>query len=214
MALGVVGIKCGMTHVFDQMGKFIPVSVVLVVQNRITYIKNEKEGYYALQVAFGEKKRANKSLTSIYLKSGLEKPAKGLCEFRVDKALTETYQVGDSLDLDLFEAGQSVDVMGVTKGKGFAGTVKRHNFRMQDATHGNSLSHRVMGSTGQCQYPGRVFKGKKMPGQMGHKRCTIKGLKVVDIDKENQLILINGAIPGAPGGYVRVFTCHKKEEVS
>lgn len=206
MAIGLVGRKCGMTRVFTDDGSAIPVTVVEVSPNRITQIKTfEHDGYQAIQVTAGKKTAAhvNKPMAGHFAKAGTEAGV-GLWEFRINADDAKNLAVGNELKIDLFQIGQIVDVQGISKGKGFAGTVKRHNFRMQDATHGNSLSHRVPGSIGQRQTPGRVFPGKKMSGHMGDATCTVQKQKVVKIDVERNLLLISGGIPGAPGGMVIV----------
>jgi len=202
MSIGLVGRKCGMTRIFTDAGDAVPVTVVHVLPNKIAQVKSvEIDGYSAVQVTTGEKKRnrVSKPLANHYKKAGVE-PGRGLWEFRVSAEALNELKVGDELTVSQFEVGQVVDVTGTSKGKGFAGTVKRHNFSMQDSTHGNSVSHRAPGSTGQNQTPGRVFKGKKMAGQMGNKRKTVQGLKVIQIDAEKGLLLIKGALPGAPCG--------------
>ena len=206
MALGLVGKKCGMTRVFTETGASIPVTVVEVDANRITQIKtNDTDGYQAIQVTTGERRdsRVTAAQKGHFAKAGV-KAGRGTWEFRVTEEELEGREAGSEIAADLFEAGQLVDVTGQSKGKGFQGGVKRHNFSMQDATHGNSVSHRVLGSTGQNQSPGKVFKGKKMPGQMGNKRVTVQGLEVVSVDAEKGLLVIKGAIPGANGGDVIV----------
>lgn len=205
MSIALVGQKCGMTRVFTEDGVSIPVTVLQVLPNRVVQIKTlEKDGYRAVQVTTGSKKKSklNKSQIGHFVKNGVE-PGEGLWEFRVDEQddLSQ-FTVGTELKLDRFSIGQLIDVTGVNKGKGFAGTVKRHHFSMQDATHGNSLSHRAPGSIGQRQSPGKVFKGKKMSGHLGNVRCTILSQKVVKLDLEKNLLLIQGAVPGAPGGRV------------
>ena len=206
MALGLIGRKCGMTRVFTEDGNSIPVSVIAVEPNHIAQIKTEQvDGYVALQVAAGGEKKAarvSKPLSGHYAKANVQ-PAKVLKEFRLEGDVNQ-YSLGDVITVEMFAAGQLVDVTGTSKGKGYAGTVKRHNFATQDATHGNSLSHRAPGSIGQNQTPGRVFKGKKMSGQLGNKRRTVQSLEVVSIDATRSLILVKGAIPGAPGGTVIV----------
>jgi len=190
-----------MTRVFDPQGVSIPVTVIEVLANRVTAVKTpESDGYTAIQVTTGEKRAVlvNKARSGIFKKAGTT-PGRGLWEFRSEGDLPE---VGAELGADLFSEGDRVDVTGVSKGKGFAGTVKRHNFKMQDATHGNSVSHRAPGSIGQCQTPGRVFKGKKMAGQMGNVKRTVQNLSVVRADPERNLLLIRGGVPGAPGGDV------------
>ncbi len=206
MSLGLIGKKVGMTRIFTEDGVSVPVTVVHAPANRITQLRTpEVDGYHAVQVTYGDKKpsRINKPTTGQFAKSGV-KAGRGLSEFRLQATPADTLKVGTELNTALFTVGQKVSVSGVSKGKGFQGPVKRHNFQMQDATHGNSLSHRAHGSTGQCQDPGRVFKGKKMAGQMGNVRATTKNLEVVQIDTEKDLILIKGAVPGAPGGDVIV----------
>jgi large subunit ribosomal protein L3 len=215
MTIGLIGKKCGMTRVFTEAGDSIPVTVINVSPNKITQIKTmDSDGYLAIQVTFGNKKasRVNKPLTGHFAKAGVE-PGECLWEFRLENEneMAEL-KVASELTVDLFTPGQFVDVKGVSKGKGFAGVIKRHNFSMQDATHGNSLSHRVHGSIGQRQTPGRVFKGKKMAGRMGGENCTIQNLQVVKIDKERNLLLIKGAIPGAPGGRIVVLPAIKKSK--
>ena len=206
MAIGLVGKKCGMTRVFTEAGVSIPVTVVEVDANRITQVKTtDTDGYQAIQVTTGERRdsRVTAAQKGHFAKAGV-KAGRGVWEFRVDESELEGREVGGEILADLFEQGQLVDVTGQSKGKGFQGGVKRHNFSMQDATHGNSVSHRALGSTGQNQTPGRVFKGKKMPGQMGNKRVTVQGLEVVSVDAEKGLLVIKGAIPGANGGDVIV----------
>jgi len=205
MTIGLVGRKTGMTRVFTEDGVSIPVTVVEVSPNRVTQIKElDAEGYRAIQVTTGIRKasRVNKSAAGHYAKAGVE-AGTGLWEFRLDGS-EDAPEVGAELTVERFEAGQKVDVSGRSKGKGFQGVIKRWNFKMQDATHGNSLSHRAPGSIGQCQTPGRVFKGKKMSGQMGNVATTTQGLEVVRVDVERNLLLIKGAVPGAPGGDVIV----------
>ena len=203
MTIGIVGIKRGMTRVFTEDGVSIPVTVIEATPNRITQVKSvDTDGYAAIQVTAGTVKasRVKKPAAGLYVKSSVE-AGRGLWEFRTaDTALN----VGDSLSVEAFTEGQKVDVRGQSKGKGFAGVIKRYNFQMQDATHGNSVSHRAPGSIGQCQTPGRVFKGKKMAGHMGAARVTTQTLEVVRIDQENNLLLIKGAVPGAKGGDVIV----------
>lgn len=205
MAVGLVGRKCGMSRVFTEEGASIPVTVVEVLPNRITQIKTpESDGYRAIQVTTGMRKRSHvlKPAAGHFAKAGVE-PGRGLWEFKIDdQDKLEDVKVGSELKVDRFAAGQYVDVTGVTKGKGFAGTIKRHHFAKQDATHGNSLSHRAPGSIGQRQSPGKVFKGKKMSGHMGNVRRTILSQQVVRVDAERNLILVKGAIPGAPGSDV------------
>ena len=205
MAIGLVGRKSGMTRVFTEDGVSIPVTVVEVSPNRVTQIKElDTDGYRAIQVTAGNRKasRVSKSEAGHFAKAGVE-AGHGLWEFRLEVA-DEAPEVGSELTVERFEAGQIVDVAGKSKGKGFQGGVKRWNFAMQDATHGNSISHRAPGSIGQCQTPGRVWKGKKMAGHMGNVRRTAQGLEVVQVDAERGLLLIKGAVPGARGGRVIV----------
>ena len=204
MTIGIVGRKSGMTRIFTDEGLSIPVTVVEVEPNRVTQVKNvETDGYEAIQITVGSRKssRVNKAESGHFAKAEAE-AGRGLWEFRIDS--DSAYEIGAELKVDLFEAGQKVDVTGTSKGKGFAGGVKRWNFKTQDATHGNSLSHRAPGSIGQCQTPGRVFKGKKMAGHMGAERVTTQNLEVVRVDAERNLLLIKGAVPGAPGANVVV----------
>ncbi|WP_339339219.1 50S ribosomal protein L3 [uncultured Oceanicoccus sp.] len=205
MTIGLVGRKSGMTRVFTDDGISIPVTVVEVNPNRVTGVKtSESDGYSAIQVTTGSCKasRVSKTDAGLYAKAGVE-AGRGLWEFRLEEG-DEAPEVGAELTVTAFEAGQKVDVTGQSKGKGFQGGIKRWNFHMQDATHGNSISHRSNGSIGQCQTPGRVFKGKKMSGHMGAERVTIQTLEVVRVDEARNLILIKGAVPGAPGGDVIV----------
>jgi len=194
-----------MTRVFTEDGVSVPVTVVEVVPNRVTQIKEQDtDGYRAIQVTAGSRKasKVSKPEAGHFARAGVEAGV-GLWEFRLD-GVDEAFEVGAELTVARFEQGQKVDVAGQSKGKGFQGGVKRWNFSMQDATHGNSLSHRAPGSLGQCQTPGRVFKGKKMAGHMGAERVTTQGLEVVRVDVERNLLLIKGAVPGAPGGDVIV----------
>ncbi|HEY5680244.1 MAG TPA: 50S ribosomal protein L3 [Pseudomonadales bacterium] len=205
MSIGVVGKKSGMTRIFTEEGASVPVTVIEVQPNRITQIKTaESDGYAAVQVTTGSVKqnRVSKPLAGHFAKANTA-AGRGLWEFRVE-AVGEELGVGSELKVDQFEAGQRVDVRGVSKGKGYAGTIKRWNFRGQDSTHGNSLSHRAPGSIGQCQTPGRVFKGKKMAGQLGNVRVTTQNLEVVRVDAERNLLLIKGAVPGPAGGDVYI----------
>lgn len=205
MSIGLVGRKCGMSRVFTKDGVSVPVTVIEIATNRITQIKTpEIDGYSALQVTAGSRRasRINKPQSGHYARAGSEAGV-GLWEFRTD-GIEEQFEVGATISLERFEVGQLVDVSGVSKGKGFAGVVKRWNFQMQDATHGNSLSHRAPGSIGQNQTPGRVFKGKKMAGHMGSRNVTTQNLEVVRVDIERNVLLIKGAVPGAPGGNVLI----------
>jgi large subunit ribosomal protein L3 len=193
-----------MSRVFTETGHSIPVTVIEILPNMITQIKTvDKEGYPAIQVTTGSKRasRVNKPRAGQFAKAGVE-AGRGLWEFRLDANQSNDFQVGQALTVEQFIVGQKIDVTGTSKGKGFAGVIKRYNFSMQDATHGNSRSHRAPGSIGQNQSPGRVFKGKKMCGQMGNKRVTTQNLEVVRVDKDRQLLLVRGAIPGSPGGNV------------
>lgn len=205
MTIGLVGRKSGMTRVFTDDGSSIPVTVIEVEPNRVTQVKDtDSDGYRAVQVTAGARRanRISKSEAGHFAKAGVE-AGRGLWEFRLE-AEDEAPEVGAELTVEAFEAGQMVDVAGKSKGKGFQGAVKRWNFRTQDATHGNSLAHRAPGSIGQCQTPGRVFKGKKMAGHMGAENVTTQGLEVVRVDVERNLLLVKGAVPGAPGGDVVV----------
>jgi large subunit ribosomal protein L3 len=204
MTIGVVGRKSGMTRIFTDDGVSIPVTVIEVDPNRITQVKNvETDGYSAVQVTVGSRRasRVTKSEAGHFAKANAE-AGRNLFELRNDAQ--EAFEVGSSITVSAFAEGQVIDVTGTSKGKGFAGGIKRWNFSMQDATHGNSRSHRVLGSIGQCQTPGRVFKGKKMAGHMGAERVTVQNLVVVRVDAERNLLLVKGAIPGAPGGDVFV----------
>jgi large subunit ribosomal protein L3 len=206
MAVGIVGRKCGMTRVFTEDGISIPVTVIEATPNRVTQLKTkEKEGYRAIQVTCGSRRavRVNKPTSGHLAKAEVES-GRGFWEFCLNDDEAKDFQLGKEIKVDIFTEGQKVDVTGITKGKGFAGVVKRHNFRTQDASHGNSLSHRAPGSIGQNQTPGRVFKGKKMAGQMGNVRRTIQNLEIVRVNYERHLLLIKGALPGAPGGDVIV----------
>lgn len=206
MAIGLVGIKAGMTRIFTETGESVPVTVVEIDPNRVTQVRNQEvDGYRAFQITTGKRRatRVNKAMTGHFAKAGVE-AGTGLWEFRLADGEGDDIAIGNQLGVDIFTAGQKVDVAGTTIGKGFAGGVKRHNFRTQDATHGNSLSHRAPGSIGQNQTPGRVFKGKRMAGHMGNVRRTIQNLEVVRVDAERNLLLIKGAVPGARGGSVIV----------
>ena len=206
MKIGLVGRKRGMTRVFTEAGDSVPVTVIEVDPNRVTQVKNDDtDGYRSIQVTIGKRRASlvSKPVAGHYAKAGVE-AGEGLWEFRLPEGAGEELETGSELNVEMFEAGEMVDVTGTSKGKGFAGGVKRHNFRMQDATHGNSLAHRAPGSIGQCQTPGRVFKGKKMAGHMGDERVTTQNLEVVRVDAERNLLLIKGAVPGAAGGAVMV----------
>jgi len=204
MTIGVVGRKVGMTRVFTDEGASLPVTVIEVEPNRVAQLKTlETDGYRAVQVTTGSRKasRVTKPAAGHYAKAGVE-AGRGLWEFSLDEA--EELEAAGEIKVDIFEAGQKVDVSGISIGKGFAGGVKRHHFHMQDATHGNSLSHRAPGSIGQCQTPGRVFKGKRMAGHMGAVKRTMQNLEVVRVDADRNLLLVKGAVPGAKGGNVVV----------
>jgi len=203
MAISLLGQKVGMTRVFNEDGSAIPVTVLEMTPNRVSQVKTvETDGYDAIQLIRGTKKasRVNKALAGHYAKAGVE--AGSFCrEVRVDPA---NYELGSSIEVDIFEAGQNVDVSGVSKGKGFAGVLKRWNFAGKDATHGNSINHRTPGSIGQCQTPGRVFKGKKMAGHMGSVTHTTQNLEIIRVDAERNLLLVKGAVPGAKGSNIAV----------
>lgn len=206
MTIGVIGRKAGMTRVFTDEGASVPVTVIQVEPNKVTQVKSvETDGYRAVQVTTGNRRpsRVNKAAAGHFAKASVE-PGRGLWEFRLNEGEGVELEPGAAINVDIFTAGQKVDVCGTSIGKGFAGVIKRHNFSMQDATHGNSLSHRAPGSSGQNQTPGRVFKGKKMAGHMGNVRTTTQSLEVVRVDAERNLLLIKGAVPGAKGGDVIV----------
>ena len=211
MAIGVIGTKSGMTRVFTDAGESIPVTVIVATPNRVTQVKTQAvDGYDAVQVTAGEVKsgRVSRPLAGHFSKASAE-AGRGLWEFRLDSPMDDL-QLGAEVGVEQFEKGQIVDVAGVSKGKGFAGAIKRWNFRSQDASHGNSVSHRAPGSIGQCQTPGRVFKGKKMAGQLGNRRVTVQNLTVVDVVPEKHLLLIKGAVPGAPGADICVRPATKQ----
>jgi len=204
MTIGIVGRKSGMTRIFTDDGVSIPVTVIEVEPNRVTQVKSvETDGYSAVQVTIGSRRasRVTKSEAGHFAKANAEA---GRAVYELRNEAQEAFEVGASITVESFSAGQIIDVTGTSKGKGFAGGIKRWNFGMQDATHGNSRSHRVLGSIGQCQTPGRVFKGKKMAGHLGAERVTVQNLEVVRVDAERNLLLVKGAIPGAPGGDVFV----------
>ena len=206
MTMGIVGRKCGMTRVFTEDGDSIPVTVIEAQPNRITQVKTvENDGYRALQVTAGSRKpsRVTKPQAGHFAAAKVE-AGDLMTEFRLDDTDEGEFESGGELKVDLFQEGQKVDVIGTSIGKGFAGTVKRHNFAMQDATHGNSLAHRAPGSIGQNQSPGRVFKGKKMSGHMGNVRRIAQNLEVVRVDAERNVLLIRGSVPGHAGGKVIV----------
>jgi large subunit ribosomal protein L3 len=204
MAIGLIGRKVGMTRIFTEDGVSIPVTVIEATPNRVTQLRtDETDGYKALQVTAGEKKasRVNKAAAGHFAKAGVE-AGRGLWEFRLDNNEGDARELGSEITVDIFADTKMVDVVGTSKGKGFQGAIKRWNFSHQRNTHGNSLSHRAPGSIGQNQSPGKVFKGKKMAGQMGNKRVTMQSLDVVRVDTENNLLLVKGTVPGAPGGDV------------
>ena len=212
MTIGIVGRKAGMTRIFKEDGVAVPVTVISVDPNRVTQIKTvEQDGYRALQITTGERRasRVNKAAAGHFAKAGTE-AGRGLWEFKLADNEGEGIEVGSEIKVDIFETGQNVDVSGTSIGKGFAGVIKRYNFSMQDATHGNSVSHRAPGSIGQCQTPGRVFKGKKMSGHMGNVKRTIQNIKVVSVDTERNLLLVRGAVPGSRGGDVIICPAVKK----
>ena len=206
MTMGLVGRKCGMTRIFTEDGVSIPVTVIDAQPNLITQVKTvENDGYRALQVSAGSKKASHVSKPKAgHFAAAKVEAGDLMTEFRLDERDEGEFALGDALKVDIFKEGQKVDVIGTTICKGFAGVIKRHNFHMQDATHGNSLAHRAPGSIGQNQTPGRVFKGKKMAGHMGNVRRTAQNLEVVRIDEERNLLLIKGAVPGHAGGRVIV----------
>jgi large subunit ribosomal protein L3 len=202
MAIGLIGKKCGMTRVFTEDGESVPVTVIEALPNRVTRIRSEADdGYTALQVTTGARKpsRLNKADAGQYAKVGAE-PGEGLWEFRVTAEEAQGFEPGKTVTVEVFQPGQLVDVRGTTLGKGYAGTIKRHHFQSQDATHGNSVSHRAPGSIGQRQTPGRVFKGKRMSGHLGNDTRTAVNLQVVRVDAARNLILVKGAVPGHSGG--------------
>lgn len=204
MAIGLIGRKAGMTRIFTEEGVSVPVTVIEVTPNRVAQVKtDDTDGYNAVQLTVGERRlsRVSKPVQGHVNKNGVQ-VGRGFWELRADAQ--ELPEVGSELTVEAFEAGQKVDVTGQSKGKGFQGAIKRWNFSMQDATHGNSLSHRAPGSIGQCQTPGRVWKGKKMAGHMGAERVTVQSLEIVRVDAERNLLLVKGAVPGAEGGDVIV----------
>lgn len=206
MTLGLVGRKVGMTRVFTEQGVSVPVTVLEMSPNRVTQVKSkDTDSYSAVQVTFGQKKanRVNKAEAGHFAKAGVE-AGRGLHEFALTEEKLAELKVGDEVTVAIFEAGQFVDVTGTSKGKGFAGTIKRHNFGSQRASHGNSRSHRVPGSIGMNQDPGRVFPGKRMAGQYGNTTATVQRLEVVRVDAERNLLLVKGAVPGAANGDVVV----------
>ncbi len=214
MTIGLVGRKCGMTRVFTEDGRSIPVTVIQALPNRVTRIKTaDSDGYSALQVTAGTVKpqRISRPVAGQYAAVGAE-PGEGLWEFRITPEQAEDFEPGAELTVERFAEGQRVDVAGTSIGKGYAGVIKRHHFHGQDSTHGNSLSHRAPGSIGQNQSPGRVFRGKKMSGHLGNVRRTAQNLEVVRIDKERNLILVKGAVPGHKDGRLFVQPSVKAAE--
>lgn len=217
MSIGVIAIKSGMTRVFDpESGASIPVTVADLKPNRVVQRKAiEKDGYNAIQVTRGAAKasRLTKPVAGHYAKASVL-AGEGLWEFRGTAAECESFPVGSEISADFFSVGQAIDVTGVSKGRGFSGPIRRHNFSSQRASHGNSLSHNAPGSIGQNQTPGRVFKGKKMAGQYGNCRRTIQNLEVVRVDLERNVLLIKGAVPGAPGGRIIIRPAIKQQSKS
>ncbi len=213
MAIGIVGRKRGMTRIFTEEGQSIPVTVIEATPNRVTRLTDSAQnGFRAVQLAWGTKRRGsiNKPAAGILSKADIES-AEGLVEFRFNEDEGNEIVSGAEINIDIFKVGQKVDITGTTIGKGFAGAIKRHHFSGQRNSHGNSLAHRAPGSIGQCQTPGKVFKGKKMAGQMGNARRTAQNLEVVRIDKDRHLLMIKGAVPGAKGGKVIVKTSVKSK---
>ena len=206
MTIGIIGRKAGMTRIFTEDGVSIPVTVIEMEPNRVTQMKTlDTDGYRAVQVTTGSRRpsRVNKAAAGHYAKAGVD-AGRGLWEFRLADGEGEDLQAGSAISVDIFSEGQKVDVTGNSIGKGFAGVIKRYNFGMQDATHGNSLSHRAVGSIGMGQNPGHVIKGKKMAGHMGNVRTTNENLEVIRVDTERNLLLVKGAVPGAKGGDLMV----------
>lgn len=206
MSLGLVGRKVGMTRIFTEDGTTVPVTVLDVSSNRVAQVKKkETDGYCAVQIAFGKRNpsRISKPMIGHFAKAGIEAAA-SLVEFRVDESRLAEIKVGDSVDVSLFSAGQRVDVSGISIGKGFSGSIKRHNFSSNRASHGNSVSHNSPGSISMAQDPGRVFPGKRMAGHLGNARKTVQNLEVVRVDTDRQLLIVKGAVPGARGSQVIV----------
>jgi large subunit ribosomal protein L3 len=213
MSIGLIGRKAGMTRLFTEEGVSVPVTVIEVVANRVAQVRtDEADGYRAVQVAAGGRRanRVTKAMAGHYQAAGIE-AAETLGEFRLEPGEGEELNAGDAVDVSVFEAGQKVDVRGVTKGRGFSGGIRRHNFRGQDNTHGNSLSHRAPGSIGQCQTPGRVFKGKRMAGQHGNVNRCQQNLEVVRVDADRGLLLVKGGVPGPAGGRLVVVPSVKQK---
>ncbi len=213
MSIGVIGRKAGMTRIFTEDGSSIPVTVIEVTPNRVTQIKTqERDGYRAVQVTSGTRKasRVTKPMAGHFKKAKVN-AGDVLREFRLHEGEETDLAPGDEIRVSIFSVGQKVDVRGLTKGRGFAGNIRRHNFRSQDSTHGNSLSHRAPGSIGQCQTPGRVFKGKRMAGHMGHVQRVQQNLEVVGIDEKRNLLLVRGGVPGPRGGRLIVLPSVKQK---
>jgi large subunit ribosomal protein L3 len=210
LSIGLIGKKSGMSRLFLEDGESVPVTAVSVCGNFLADIKtSQRDGYNAFVVSKVTKSNnVNKSKSEFYKKINLEPGI--LAEFRAEDEISEEFKIGKHLTADIFEVGQYVDVTGTSKGKGYAGVIKRHNFAMQDATHGNSLSHRAHGSIGQCQTPGRVWKGKKMSGHMGNEQKTVQSLKIVELDVENNVIYIRGAVPGFNGSDLKIKPALKR----
>ncbi len=214
MTIGVIGRKAGMTRIFGEDGSSVPVTVIEVTPNRVTQLKDaDSDGYRAVQLTAGERRasRVTKPMSGHFAKAGVE-AGSALREFRLEAGEGEELATGGAVDVTVFEMGQKVDVRGVTKGRGFAGGIRRHNFAGQDVTHGNSLSHRAPGSIGQCQTPGRVFKGKRMAGQMGNVNRCQQNLEVVRVDAERNLLLVRGGVPGPAGGRLVVTPSVKQKQ--
>jgi large subunit ribosomal protein L3 len=213
MTIGVIGRKAGMTRIFTEEGTTVPVTVIEVAPNRVTQVKTaETDGYRAVQVTTVSRKasRVTKPMAGHFSKAGVE-AGDSMREFRLGEGEGEDLETGNEITVSIFEAGQKVDVRGVSKGRGFAGGIRRHNFRGQDNTHGNSISHRAPGSIGQCQTPGRVFKGKRMAGQMGNVNRAQQNLEVVRVDEERNLLLVRGGVPGPAGGRLIVLPSVKQK---
>lgn len=213
MTIGVIGRKAGMTRLFTEAGESVPVTVIEVTPNRVSQVKSvETDGYRAVQVAFGNRRasRVTKPMAGHYAKAGVE-AGEVLKEFRLEGEEGAEIQVGQEITVSIFEAGQKVDVRGVTKGRGFAGAIRRHHFAGQDRTHGNSLSHRAPGSIGQNQTPGRVWKGKKMAGHLGAANRCQQNLEVVRVDADRNLLLVRGGVPGPTGGRLVVLPSVKQK---
>ncbi|MBI3560391.1 MAG: 50S ribosomal protein L3 [Gammaproteobacteria bacterium] len=214
MAIGLVGRKVGMSRIFTEAGVNVPVTVIEATPNRVTQVKTaETDGYRAVQITTGTRKasRVSKPMAGHFAKAGVE-AGRGCWEFRLDDGEGQGLQANTEIKVDIFAAGQKVDVTGVSIGKGYAGVVKRHHFRTQDATHGNSLSHRAPGSIGQRQTPGRVFKGKRMSGHLGNVTRTMQNLEIIKVDAERNLLMVKGAVPGSKGGDVIVYPCVKAKQ--